>query len=145
MSTPPSRQGADFQTDDAVAWAARLLHDEPGLRLAILFGSAARGALRHDSDVDLALLFDEPLNAQRRWEVASRLQSKFNRPVDIVDLFVADGTILRQILCQGRVVCRTDAKAFEGLVRRMIYNQADMMPHVRRTLLERQRRFIHGL
>ena len=31
-----------------------------------------------------------------------------------------------------------------ALTRRMIYNQADMMPLVRRTLQERQRRFCHG-
>lgn len=124
--------------------AASLLGNEPGLRLAILFGSAVRGTLRPDSDIDLALLFDTPLNAQRRWEIGTGLKGRFGRPVDVADLFSADGAILRQILCRGRVVIRADAGAYEHLVRRMIYNQADMMPYVRRTLLERQGRFIGG-
>jgi hypothetical protein len=34
--------------------------------------------------------------------------------------------------------------ALVALTKRMSYNQADVMPLVRRTLQERQKRFVHG-
>ena len=43
-----------------------LLKAEQGLKLAIVYGSAASGTMRPDSDVDLALLFDQPLSAERK-------------------------------------------------------------------------------
>lgn len=127
-------------TDQAKA----VLSEERGLRLAILYGSAATGKLRTDSDLDIALLFDVPMNAERKMEIISRLGSRLQREVDLVDLRALNGTILKQILRKGRVLMQAEPGVLAGLVRKMIYNQADMMPYVSRTLLERQRRFIHG-
>ena len=67
------------------------------------------------------------------------------RPVDLIDLFGLNGTILKQVLCGGSLLLKNSPRDWESLVRRMIYDQADMMPYVRRTLLERQKRFIDGL
>ena len=120
------------------------LCDEPGLRLAILYGSAATGKMRADSDVDIAVLFDHPLNAQQKMALISHLERELQRDVDLVDLFSLSGTILKQVLRKGRVLIQTKSGALAELTQRMIYNQADMMPYVSRTLIERQRRFIHG-
>jgi predicted nucleotidyltransferase len=129
---------------EVVAQAKATLCAEPDLKLAILYGSAATGKMRSGSDVDIALLFDSPLGAERKMELISRLESELQRDVDLVDLFDLSGTILKQVLHKGRVLVQTQSGALTGLVRKMIYNQADMMPYVSRTLIERQRRFIHG-
>ncbi|MBC8207537.1 MAG: nucleotidyltransferase domain-containing protein [Kiritimatiellaeota bacterium] len=129
---------------EIAARAKAALCDEPGLKLAILYGSAATGKMRADSDVDIALLFDQPLNAEKKMELMSRLESELQRDVDLVDLFNLSGTILKQVLSKGRVLIQTKPRALAKLTQRMIYNQADMMPYVSRTLIERQRRFIHG-
>jgi predicted nucleotidyltransferase len=120
------------------------LRAEPGLRLAMLYGSAATGTMRQGSDVDLALLFDSPLGAERKMDLILRLENGLRRDVDLVDLFSLSGTILKQVLHKGRVLIQTKPGELAGLVRKMIYNQADMMPYVSRALIERQRRFIHG-
>ena len=120
------------------------LRAEPGLKLVILYGSAVTGKMRTDSDVDMALLLDCPLSAERKMELISRLERELRREVDLVDLFSLSGTILKQVLSKGRVLIQTKPGELAGLVRKMIYNQADMMPYVSRTLIERQRRFIHG-
>jgi predicted nucleotidyltransferase len=112
--------------------------------LAILYGSAATGKMRADSDVDIALLFDHPLNLEQKMMLISRLERELQRDVDMADLFHLSGTILKRILCKGRVLIQKKPGALTGLIQRMIYNQADMMPYVSRTLIERQRRFIHG-
>jgi predicted nucleotidyltransferase len=116
----------------------------PGLRLAILHGSVATGKMRKDSDVDLALLFDRPLDAEQKMLLISHLESELQRDVDLVDLFALSGTILKQVLRKGRVLVQTQPGARAELIRKMIYNQTDMMPYVSRTLIERQQRFIHG-
>jgi len=64
--------------------------------------------------------------------------------VDLVDLSAASGTLLRQILCNGRVLVQRRPEAMAGLLRNMIYHEADMMPYVRRALIDRQHRFAHG-
>jgi len=116
----------------------------PDLRVALLYGSAASGRLRSDSDVDVAVLFDHPLDVEQKVMLTARLEYRLSRTVDLVDLFSLNGTILKQILCKGRVLIRKKTEDLTKLLYRMIYNQADMMPYVHRTLKERQRRFIDG-
>ncbi len=129
---------------EIMAQVQRVLQDLPELRLAILYGSAATGKIRADSDVDLALLFDHPVGPDQKMELITRLESELRRDVDLVDLFLLNGTILKQILSKGRVLVQSAPGVLAGLIQRMIYNQADMMPYVSRTLIERQRRFIYG-
>ena len=136
---------ADIQlVSEIEARAKEVLRVVPGLRLAILHGSVATGKMRADSDVDIALLFDSPLNAEQKMMLISQLESELQRAVDLVDLFALSGTILKQVLRKGRVLIQTKQGTRAELIRKMIYNQADMMPYVSRTLIERQRRFIHG-
>ena len=115
-----------------------------GLRLAIVYGSVATGGLRPDSDVDIAVLFDQPLSAERKVDLAVELAQRLSRQVDLTDLMSLSGTILRQILCKGEVLVKADTSSLAELTRRMIYNQTDLMPLVRRTLEERQMRFVYG-
>lgn len=121
-----------------------VLEREPGLKLVIIYGSAAAEKMRHDSDVDVAVLFDNPLNIEQKMDLIRRLEIELKRDIDLVDLFNLSGTILKQILCKGRIVFNNDTDALTRLYQRMVYNQADMMPYVTRTLMERQQRFLNG-
>lgn len=137
-------QSLSSTTQEISARIKEALRFETGLRVAILYGSVAAGKMRKGSDVDIALLLDSPLGVERKMELISRLESKLQRDVDLVDLFLLNGTILKQILCKGLVLIQAKPGDLTELTRRMIYNQMDMMPYVSRTLVERQRRFIHG-
>ena len=124
--------------------AKNVLLGEPGLKLALLFGSMASGKPRGDSDVDLAVLFDRPITASDKMELIARLEGAMGRPVDLVDLFFLSGTILKQILREGRVLVQDESDCLSGQIHKMVFNQADMMPYTTRALKERQRRFAHG-
>jgi len=115
-----------------------------GINLVIIYGSAAAGTMRCGSDVDIAVLLDHVLDATEKLELKGVLEQALLRDVDLVDLSELSGMLLKQILCKGRVVIRRDSLALAELYKRMIYNQADMMPYVIRTLEERQQRFING-
>lgn len=133
-----------LDSTDIFAYTTKVLAGEKGLKLAIIYGSVAAGNMRSDSDVDLAVLFDHPLSAEHKMELAARLERELLRNVDLVDLSIISGTILKQILCRGRVLFQKEGGVLAEQLRKMIYNQADMMPYVSRALMERQRRFVDG-
>jgi predicted nucleotidyltransferase len=115
-----------------------------GVKVVIVYGSAATGKMRKDSDVDVAVLFDKPLDMEGRLAVWDRLTDALKREVDVVDLYDLGGEILHQVLTKGRVVIKNDTYAYFRILQRMVYNEEDFMPQVRRMLDERIRRFING-
>lgn len=63
--------------------------------------------------------------------------------VDLIDLQEVSGIILQQALCHG-VLIRSTPSTYVSLIRKMWYNQADMMPYTRRVLERHAQRFIRG-
>ncbi len=135
---------ATEQQGEIIRKSREVLTPEPGVKLALIYGSYATGKMRLGSDVDIAVLFERPLNVWQKIALVEQLENKLSLPIDLVDLSTTSGTVLRQILCKGQVLVKNDPAAMETLIRRMIYNQADVMPFVLRTLEERQKRFAHG-
>lgn len=76
--------------------------------LVILFGSAAKGIMRKDSDIDIALLSDHQLDEYGLFLHAQELASLINRDVDLVDLEKASTVFQAQIVGTGRVIHCTD-------------------------------------
>lgn len=87
------------------------LRSERTVRLAVLIGSAARGALRDGSDVDLLVEL-----ADADWRVQDRLRERLaraaRRPVDLVALQAAqeDPLLLDAALRDGRVLVDRDGR-----------------------------------
>ena len=120
------------------------LSGELGIKVAIIYGSAAAGKMRPGSDVDVAVLFDRPLDMDARLALWGRLTDAVRREVDLVDLHDLGGEILHQILAKGRVVIKNDAHAYFRLLQRMVYDREDFIPQVRRAQRARIGRMIHG-
>ncbi|ETW98767.1 MAG: hypothetical protein ETSY1_17445 [Candidatus Entotheonella factor] len=120
-----------------------VLEGYPKIQLATLFGSAARNQLTDHSDIDIAVASQTALLLDMRIELANRLTQALHREVDLVDLQSVSGTILAQSLCHGRMILKKDAVLYAELIKRLWFNQADMMPYTRRILAERRRRFLH--
>lgn len=123
---------------------ADTLAGEIGIKVAIIYGSAAAGKMRPGSDVDVAVLFDRPLDMDARLALWGRLTDAVRREVDLVDLHDLGGEILHQILAKGRVVIKNDAHAYFRLLQRMVYDREDFIPQVRRAQRARIGRMIHG-
>jgi predicted nucleotidyltransferase len=85
------------------------LRTERGVRLAVLVGSAARGELGEQSDVDLLV---ELINGgwRERDRLAERLSRATGRPVDLVSLEAArsEPLLLDAALREGRVLIDRD-------------------------------------
>lgn len=79
------------------------------VRLAILFGSRARGNARADSDVDVAVQFDDEAArrtglAHPQFAIAADLARVCGHPVDVVDLRTAPPPLAFVIAGEGRVL-----------------------------------------
>ncbi|HXF73417.1 MAG TPA: nucleotidyltransferase domain-containing protein [Actinomycetota bacterium] len=124
--------------------------DEPalraaGVRLVVVFGSAARGSARPGSDLDVGVLFDgaapfpseppAPVDA-RREAVARALRA--DREIDLVVLDEADPLLLHEVALDGRPVFEAEPGAFEGFRLRAIKRYLDTA-WIRRIEAERLR------
>lgn len=112
-----------------------------GIRLAILFGSLAKGSATAESDLDLAVLMDAPLSAETKMALIGDLSQAMGRPVDLIDLRVTGELILGQILKYGDRLLGSDADYAE-LLKRHLFDEADFMPYRRRILAERRQAWI---
>lgn len=86
----------------------------PQVRAVWLFGSGAQDALRADSDVDIAVLVDQPLSALQIFEYGEALATRLGRDVDLIDFARTSTVLQQQILTTGlRIDCldatRTDS------------------------------------
>jgi predicted nucleotidyltransferase len=75
-----------------------------------LFGSAAAGRLRPDSDVDLALLPSGPLQASARLALQNDLAELLGRDVHLVDLSSASSVLAKEVIAGGRVIAMNDPR-----------------------------------
>ena len=119
----------------------QILTQHGGIRLAILFGSLAKGRATPESDLDLAVLMDAPLSAETKMVLIDDLSQAIGRPVDLIDLRVAGEPILGQILKHGIRLLGSDTDYAE-LIKRHLFEEADFMPYRRRILEERRKVWI---
>jgi len=85
----------------------------PEIRLALLFGSAAREQLDAESDIDLAVATDRPLSARQRLAVIDAVAMATGRAVDLVDLMQFNDPITQAALRTDRTLFSCDG-AFRG-------------------------------
>lgn len=73
----------------------------PGAYGAYVFGSAASGQLRPESDLDVAILRVNPLSPDEVLELKSFISQKFRRDSDILDLYRVDSVTAAQVVTTG--------------------------------------------
>src|SRR5450830_337763 len=80
----------------------------PTLVLALVFGSAATGQQRPDSDLDIAVAADQPLTIVEKMAIISALAEHSGRSIDLIDLSVVTEPLLGQIVRHGRRLFGSD-------------------------------------
>jgi predicted nucleotidyltransferase len=105
--TVPAREYEYVRTHWALLdRALQVLRTRPVVRLAVLFGSAARGGARPGSDVDILVRVRG--GWRERAETAIALENALGRPVQLVDLDLAPPLLLADVLRDGRVLADRD-------------------------------------
>lgn len=117
-----------------------LLSEHPEIVLAIVFGSTAKGEDRRDSDLDIAVVADPPLDSAGQQELVRRVSAQCGRPVDLVDIRTAGQPLLGQVFRGVRVLGKDEVYAQE--LSRHLIDQEDFNPLRRRILRERREAWI---
>jgi len=119
----------------------QILNGHPQIQLAVLFGSLARNKACLESDLDLAVSADRPLDVNEKMQLIEALADLTGRPVDLVDLFTVGEPLLGQIIVGGQRILGDDTH-YALLLSKHLFNQADFMPYQRRILRDRRMAWI---
>lgn len=119
-----------------------VLARHPSIVIAILFGSLAADRAHRGSDLDLAIESVGPITPETRIRLTDDLAVALGRPVDLIDLARTHNPLLQQVLVRGRLLICHDRTRYAELIRRMVYEEADVMPYYRRILAERREAWI---
>jgi predicted nucleotidyltransferase len=111
----------------------------PGLKGIYLFGSRAKGSANSQSDYDLAILLDRPLNdALKKWNIAQELAIKLNVDVDLVDLKDASTVMQFQVISSGKRLYSSDI-AYCDTFETFVYSSYLRLNEERREILDQVR------
>lgn len=80
-------------------------------RFALLFGSAAAGRLTPTSDLDVAVLYAEPLPVSELARLSGEVERHTGRSSDVVDLLRAGPILKMQVVRHGRDLVVNDRTA----------------------------------
>jgi predicted nucleotidyltransferase len=125
---------------------SRILADFAEVKLAILYGSAARGTMHAGSDVDLAVAADPrpELDPELLIDMSLACGDALGCEVQVRDLAWAQGVYLRQVLTEGAVVVERDPTVRGELIIRMLDFTEGMLANVRMIRRANTQRFIGG-
>jgi predicted nucleotidyltransferase len=125
---------------------SRILANFTAVKLAILYGSAARGTMHPGSDVDLAVAAHprRELDPELLIDISLACGDALGREVQVRDLARAQGLYLKQVLTEGAVVVERDPTVRGELIIRMLDFTEDMLPNVRMIRRANTQRFIQG-
>ena len=100
------------------------------------FGSSVAGAARADSDIDIGLLADRPLDPLARFELQETLAIALRRSVDLVDLRSASTVMASQVVTTG-IVIHDGAPQVRGAFEDRVFSAYARLNEERRGILER--------
>ena len=104
---------------------------QPAVKLAVLFGSTARGRQGPRSDVDLALRL-EPATAASRREAIEAAWRAVRRDIDAVDLDAAPPLLRFQIARDGVVLVEREPRLWSRFKERAMTDWWDWAPTARK-------------
>jgi predicted nucleotidyltransferase len=108
-----------------------VLAEVPEVRLAVLFGSAARGQAAPGSDLDVLLALEPDTDALRR-QVSGALVRAVHRDVDVVHAADAKPLLRFEIARDGIMLAARDPSAWTDFKARAMLDWWDWAPYARR-------------
>lgn len=78
------------------------------------FGSSGTPYERKDSDVDLAVLSQSPVDSAYLWEVAQKIAKVIGKNVDLIDLLQASTVMRSQVISATKRLYCCDCQACES-------------------------------
>lgn len=115
----------------------------PDIKLAIVYGSAARNRLAAHSDIDIAVGGIGVIDPDNLMDLAAGLSAELGREIDLVDLRRVEGLLLHRIMTNGKRV-KTDPALFVKFLMKAYGYREDFKPLQDMIRAERIGRFVNG-
>jgi len=108
----------------------QVLEEDPRVTYAMLFGSSARGSMRPDSDIDVAVGLAEgrQLGSLDLGALTSKLEAATGRRVDVIVMDEAAPGLAYRIFRDGRVLVERDRRALVARRARAVLEYLDFQP-----------------
>ena len=137
---------AKYERDQSIlrpikAWA----ESSTKCKLAIIFGSFATSTVRPESDLDIALWWEHHLDASTKQQLNIDISNLVSRTVDIIDLRLANGILLKHILNDGEILILRGPAIMGNLHIRLLDWETDFAPAWRDMHEQRRKRFFQPL
>jgi len=116
----------------------------PKIHFVAIFGSYAKNCNRTDSDLDIAIAAEIPMSYQEIMQIKKELGVKLDKEIDLIDLNTVNGLILKEALCSCDIIVKKNTTLYANLIRKLIYDQADMMPYYNRILKKRRENYFYA-
>jgi predicted nucleotidyltransferase len=100
------------------------------------FGSSVNGTPGPESDLDLAVLPEAPLDPRVRFDLQERLAMALRQPIDLVDLRAASPVMAIQVIANGLLLYDGDS-AVRGDFEDAVYGAYARLNEERRGILDR--------
>jgi predicted nucleotidyltransferase len=113
------------------------------IRLALVYGSFAKGKATDSSDVDIAIAGDAPFSMDLLMRVRDDLALLFARDVDLIDLAQVEGLILHRAVTRSLVLKRDSALFANYLCKALAFHE-DFLPYMRRMRRVKIGKFANG-
>ena len=110
-------------------------------KLIGIFGSYAKNKTTKNSDIDICVAKDKPLTSEEKIKVSTELSLLLKKEIDLLDLNVAQGLILKEALSSA-IWVHKDSVCFAKILKRMLFDQADFQPYYQRMLDKKRERFL---
>ena len=107
------------------------IRNRPELRMAILFGSTARGTDRPGSDVDLGIVLD-PYSPEVRFDIEAQLGRAARRPVHVILLDEAPPLLRFEITRDGALLFEREKGLWTHFKAKAMIDWYDWAPIARR-------------
>ena len=121
-----------------------LLENKPEVEVCLLFGSAAEGKLRINSDIDIAICGEKAFTHEYLAELQVTIAERLGTKVDLLDMARLKGLILRQVITTGKKILNRNPDRLAHYIKKMLFFSEDMYPNYQMILKAKVKRFAHG-
>jgi len=121
---------------EKITYIKELLIEKLNPYLIYLFGSAAKGKMGEESDIDIGFLSDNKISSYDIFMIAQELADQLDREVDLVDLNQASTVLQMQVVSSGKVIYfNNDTR--RNLFEMVVFKKYARLNEERRVIIEK--------
>ncbi|RME91424.1 MAG: nucleotidyltransferase domain-containing protein [Candidatus Hydrogenedentota bacterium] len=120
----------------------RFFEGQPEIKIAILYGSYAKGNPHAKSDVDIGVASRKTLSTEEKLNLIGELEQVIGKNIDLVDILGPSRFVVWQMLRYGVVVKKSDEKLWQRIYLRTVHWLMDVYPIIQKVQDLRKKAFL---